>query len=477
MGERLSDTPADDSADREAISHDADGGVADGAGGGYWQLIRTQRPFRFLWFGQIVSLFGDWFNLIASAALLSSLTGTGVALGGLIAIRMLAPFLASPIAGVIGDRYNRKRILVATDVLRAVTVLGFLLVRDANGVWLLFALTAVQLGISGVFFPIRTAILPDIVPQRMLGAANALSSATWSVMLAVGAAAGGLFAGLAGVYPAFLLDAATFVLSAVLIARVAYRAPRPVDPPPAIAPDADTDQIIDGMATDGEGVQPLRAAQRASAATPSATGWRGTLGRAARDYVEGLRYLVGVPATLLVAVQKAFLSLFFSGFQVATIAIASSVYPIGEGGGVSLGLVLGVAGVGSGIAPILARLVTGDRPRRLRVAIVFGYLMATVGLGLTAPLLSFSAVLVGATLRGVGAGIVWVFTTQLLLQRAPERLRGRIFAAEHAGMTLFGAAGAAGAGAALEMSAGISGALWALVAFSLVPVVIWSTLR
>ena len=94
---------------------------------GYWELVRANANFRYLWFGQIASLLGDWFNLIASAALLAQLTGSGFAIGGLFAVRMLAPFLISPLAGVIADRCNRKYILILSDLFRAVTVCGFLL--------------------------------------------------------------------------------------------------------------------------------------------------------------------------------------------------------------------------------------------------------------------------------------------------------------------------------------------------------------
>ena len=166
---------------------------------GYVSLIRLNPNYRSLWFGEIISLFGDWFNLIASAALISHLTGSGLAVGALFVIRMLAPFLVSPIAGVFADRYNRKRLLIALDLSRAIIVLGFLFVRDVNQVWLLYALTALQLGISGFFYPARNALLPDIVSRNELGTANALSSGTWSVMLALGAAVGGIVAGQWGI--------------------------------------------------------------------------------------------------------------------------------------------------------------------------------------------------------------------------------------------------------------------------------------
>ena len=116
---------------------------------GYLNLVRKNANFRNLWIGQIVSLLGDWFNLIASASLIASLTKSGMAVGGLFVVRLLAPFLTSPIAGVFADRYDRKKLLIWTDISRAVIVLGFLLVREPGHVWFLYALTAIQLGISG----------------------------------------------------------------------------------------------------------------------------------------------------------------------------------------------------------------------------------------------------------------------------------------------------------------------------------------
>ena len=142
---------------------------------------------------------------------------------------MLALFalvlLVSPIAGVVADRYNRKHILILADLCRAVVVLGFLLVREPHHVWLLYVLSAIQLGLSGFFFPTRTAIVPDLVSADQLGAANIIGSTTWSVMLAAGAALGGVVAGTWGNQTAFVLDALTFVVSAILIAVVRYRRP------------------------------------------------------------------------------------------------------------------------------------------------------------------------------------------------------------------------------------------------------------
>jgi MFS family permease len=400
---------------------------------GYGELIRGNRNFRYLWFGQIVSLLGDWFNLIASASLVAMLTQSGFAVGGLFVVRMLAPFLVSPIAGVAADRYNRKHILIITDVTRAVTVFGFLLVRDAGHVWLLYALTAIQLAISGFFFPTRTAILPDLVPSRGIGAANALSSATWSVMLALGAAIGGLVSGYWGIYPAFIIDGLTFLLSALLIAQIR------LDLKPALG------------ASDK------------------------TIGASLGQYLDGLRYLGEHTDTLVIALHKAAIALImFSGFQVVQVAISEDVFVIGIGGGISLGLMFGINGVGTGIGPILARRFTGDRDRSLRMAILLGYFIGALGLAITGTLINFGTVLFGTLLRGVGGGIIWVFSTQLLLQLAPAHIRGRIFATEFAIFTLASAVGASLAGALLDSSLGLSGLIWWMAGLSLIPAALWA---
>ena len=406
--------------------------------GGYGELLRTSRPFRLLWFAQIASLFGDWFNVIASSTLLAQLTGAGAALGALFAVRMLGSFFASPLAGVLADRYNRKRILIVTDLLRAVVVLGLLLVREPQHVWLLFVLTGVQVGIGGVFFPVRVAMLPEVASRRLLGPANALSSATWSTMLALGAAAGGVFAGVFGIPAAFVLDAVTYLISALLLARMPY---------------------------------PSNRRHSTAAAAPVRLG--ATVRAGIAEYTESLGYLWRHRQVLIVTLQKSFLSFFFAGFQVASVAIAGIVFPLGHAGGTTVGLLFAAGGVGSGIGPLVVQPFLRGRHRALRAAMLAGYLLMSAALALAAPLASLTSVLIGSALRSVGAGMVWVFSTQLLLETVPDELRGRIIATEHAAMTLLGAAGSACVGAGLELGS-LSAVVWMLAALTLVPALHWA---
>ncbi len=400
---------------------------------GYIELLRSNRNFRLLWSGQVASLFGDWFNLIASASLVASLTGSGLAVGALFVIRMLAPFVMSPFAGVAADRYNRKTLLILTDILRGVAVLGFLFVRDPDDVWLLFVLTAIQMAMSGLFYPTRNAILPDLVRSDELGAANAIGSTTWSVMLAVGAALGGIVSGAWGIYPAFVIDSATFFLSGIILARLAYSMA------PAIQ---STDRSV---------------------------------GAAVREYVDGLRYLRRSPDVFVIALHKAAHGILASGaFMVLQVTIAEDIYVIGEGGGISLGIMYSVFGVGTGVGPILARWITGDRDRALRITLFAAYGFIALGLAIMAPLWSFGWVLFGALLRAVGNGLNWVFSTQLLLQLAPDRVRGRVFSTEFAMFTLANAFGSAAGGWLLDAtSLGVTGGLWLSSGLILLPGLGW----
>jgi MFS family permease len=401
---------------------------------GYLALIRGNRNFRSLWIGEVVSLFGDWFNLIASASLIALLTGSGLAVGGLFVVRMLAPFLVSPFAGVAADRFNRKWLLICSDISRAVIVLGFLLVRDARHAWLLYAITAIQLSISGFFIPARNAIFPNILKPTEIGAANALSSATWSVMLALGSALGGVVAGQWGIYPAFIVDSVTFLFSATCIYRIMYvHTPEPIH----------SEKIIQAFYG---------------------------------QYLDGLRYLKEHTDILVTTLHKGALALTMNGvFQVIQVSLAEQVFVIGKEGGTSLGILYAVSGIGTGLGPIIVRKFTGDRERPLMVVLAFSYIISTIGLAIIAQLSSFPIVLIGSFIRAAGGGLNWVFSTQILFQLIPNRVRGRVFSTEFALMTLTNAISAGVGGWAYDHTTmNISEILWFMAFLTLIPGALWA---
>ncbi len=394
--------------------------------------MRGNANFRLLWFGQIVSLLGHWFNLIASAALVARLTESGFAVGALFIVRMLVPFLASPLAGVVADRFNRKWILFWSDLVRAVTVLGFLTVRDPGMVWLLYTLTALHAGISAFYFTARTAILPDVVEVRAVGTANAITSATWSVMLALGAAIGGVVAGTLGIWTAYLVDSATFFLSAAFVAQVR--------------------------------LGNVSALQHHDY----------SLRRVLAEHVVGFRVVFARLGLLLIVLQKSMLMLFFgAAFQVILVAIAQDVFTIGSGGSLSVGVLFAAMGLGTGVGPLAARAVTGDRPDRMHQAILMSYLLAAAGLLVVSWLADLTTVLLGSFLVGLGNGQLWVFSTQLILQWVPATVRGRVLAAEFGFFSLASAISAAVAGVALDWSFPIHDVLAWMAALSMLPALVW----
>ena len=112
---------------------------------GYIELVRRNRNFRNLWLGQVVSQMGDWFDTIALYTIILNLTGSGRNVGLLMVARFVPSFVFGPLSGVIADRFSRRSIMIISDLLRAVVVLGFLLVRRADQLWIIYVLTVLQL--------------------------------------------------------------------------------------------------------------------------------------------------------------------------------------------------------------------------------------------------------------------------------------------------------------------------------------------
>ena len=179
------------------------------------------------------------------------------------------------------------------------------------------------------------------------------------------------------------------------------------------------------------------------------------------------------PDIFFIAMHKAAIALLLSsGFQVVQVEIAKNHFVIGVGGAISLGMMYCMNGIGSGIGPILARRWTGDRDKPLRISISLGYLIGAFGLAIIAPLSGLVVVLLGGFVRSIGGGISWVFSTQLLLQRAPNEIRGRIFGTEFALFTLMGGIGTAIVGWLLDQYH-VRTILWGMSGLPLIPAVLW----
>ena len=174
---------------------------------GYVELIRGNANFRMLYLARLVSLFGDWFNLLAALALLRAIGADSAgAFGGVLILKMLPSALLAPVAGVVADRVSRRSLMIVADVVRAVIVAGMLSVLWYPEPMVVYVLLGLQSAVSVFFEPARSAMLPDIVSPEELTAANALGAATWSTMLALGSAIGGVFTATVGWHAGRALD-------------------------------------------------------------------------------------------------------------------------------------------------------------------------------------------------------------------------------------------------------------------------------
>ena len=363
---------------------------------GYLDLLRNNHDFRRLFIGQLVSQTGDWFNSVALFTLLLRLSGSGEAVGFILIIKLLPSFFVGPLAGVVADRFNRKTIMIVADVARGILVLGFLLVRSPDQVWLVYALAGVEIAIATFFDPAKSAAIPGIVSREELISANGLSGASWSVTLALGAAVGGVVTEVFGSDTAFIVDSISFFVSAAYISAVRIRSTS----------------------------RPDRAKHLSLADATGVT-----------DLIEGARYLKSNPRVMALLLVKSGWGLGGGVLLLLTI-YGKQIFPLGHDGAASIGLLYSARGLGALIGPMIAGVITSGAPRTMRKSISIAFFVSCAFY----LLLAHSPVLAVALLCVLGAhsggSIQWVFSTTLLQMTVPDRFLGRVFALEMALLTL-----------------------------------------
>jgi MFS family permease len=355
----------------------------------YFSFLKLRPKFRALWLAQVISLTGDWFNTIASVIIVSRYSASGLAVGGLFIARALPPFLLGPLAGVVADRFDRRKVLVLSDILRSGIVLGFLLVDRPERLWLLYALTILQFSVSAFFEPARAALVPALVENDELLTANTLSSITWSAMLTLGGAIGGLTASLFGVRVSLVVDAASFLVSAVLVLSIPGQF-------------------------------------HASTLHALESGWH--------NFWDGMNYVrrnldVGI-VTLVKALGQV------GSFDIIAALYAAHVFRHGEEGATTLGLMFTAFGVGAVLGPLISNRLGNSSKVWLRRAILGGFVCMPLAWLIVGMAPALPVALVGCVLRGAGGSVNWTYSDVLLQMSVPNHFLGRVFAFDIAIFTL-----------------------------------------
>ncbi len=190
----------------------------------YRELLASNAGFRRLWTGQVISEIGDWLNNIAVLALTIELAGAGrvgLAIAFYAIARHLPLFIFGPVAGVVVDRADRRHVMIAADLLRALLALGFILANRFHSLPAIYIVGASLFSVSAFFNAAKRASIPNLTRNTdELLSANSLSASTTAATIAVGSALGGIVATLVGRDIVFILNALTFLLSAEMIRRI-----------------------------------------------------------------------------------------------------------------------------------------------------------------------------------------------------------------------------------------------------------------
>jgi MFS family permease len=343
-------------------------------------LLRNSRFLR-LWIGQGTSFVGDAVSMVALVVLVVEITGSASAVGGALVARLL-PTIASPLAGVLADRLDRRFVLVGSDLARAVLVLGLVFARDLATIYVLVFLMGLA---RTVFNPTIRAAFPSVVGGGDLTRANALISGTFSVSVAAGPALGGLLVAIVGVDAAFVLDAVTYLVSAAMLSLT-----------PLARPQRDEDGAGFG-----------------------------------EDLKAGFTYLAGARVPLAIVLGAFLIVLTINITIPAEVFLATETFDAGNAGyGILVGLYGGGMVLGSALMAAL-----GDRVRLLPFYFigVFVTALALVGVGLSP---AFVFALGALVVVGVTNGTENVITETILQKRVPDALLGRVFSVRFLGFSI-----------------------------------------
>ncbi len=386
-----------------------------------------------------MSEIGDWFYTLAIYNLLLQLTGRAGSVALALVLQVLPQTLIGPASGVLNDRLRRKHVMIAADIGRMAIVFCMLLVRSREMVWLVYPLLVAETLLAAFFEPARSSVIPNVVGKEDVVLANTLSSATWSVNLMLGATAGGLVAALLGRDAVFILNAVSFLASAVLIFGMQFAEPHV------------------------EGARPFHVRELVDFS----------------PVLAGIRYVwshVRLRSTVLVKAGNLIIGPSWVLFTV----MGQREFPVrwhgldpARGAFLGMSLLLGARGLGALVGPLWTGPWAGHSIDRLERMILVGYLALATGYSLLGVAGHLWQACLCIMIAHFGGSVIWVFSTTLLQLQSDDQYRGRVFAAD-LGLAMFTiAAGAYVAGRFVDWGFAARHVASAAGMLMLIPAILW----
>jgi Na+/melibiose symporter-like transporter len=379
-----------------------------------WRMLAGRRDLRLVLTAGVISMTGDWILTIGLTYRVFAVTGSTVASALTMASAFAPQLLLGAVAGVFADRWDRRRTMIAANLLLAAGLLPLLLVHEASRVWIVFAVMFWEGCVEQFFSPAQQAMVPRLVPEGELVTANAVSGQVANVSRLAGSALGGVLAAAGGIVAVTLADAASFLASAVLIALV--------------------------------GTSGRTAAREGGPA-------RGRLAAVAADLRDGLRLAVRHRALRLLMIFALVTSV---GEGIMSTLFTPFVENILHGTPQDLGFILAAQAVG-GIAGGMAAAASGHRIRAARLLGLGAVAFGLVDLGIFLYPLGYVAVwpaVAGMIIVGLPGALTLAGLITLFQRNSEDAYRGRVFGALSALEGVSVLAGTLGAGY-LSRAAGI----------------------
>jgi MFS family permease len=391
-----------------------------------WALLR-RRDFGLLWAGGLISETGDWFLLVGLPYWVLRETGSSLVTATVFLAGLLPGLVVGPLAGVLVDRWDRRRTLVAVSLAEAAFLLPLLAVDGRDRLWIVYVVIAVEATLAQLNDPARNALVPTLVPGDDLVGANALIGLNANVARLAGSPLGGILVEVAGLPGLVIGDAASFLLGAALIGLVrpgtAERA-RSSRPSPSEGPRRGS--VADG---DAEGFRlstaPVQGAavQLGTAAEEAGAEPRGVVG----EWVDGLRVVAGDRELVWGLVVNGLAAVAQGIFTVLFVLFVTRVL---DGDGADVGLLRGVQAIGG----LLGGAVVVGLARRLEPGRLLGIsllVFAVIDLAIwNGPMVTtgdwlYLGLFVAAGIPGIGflTGL-----TALVQERTEDAYLGRVFA-------------------------------------------------
>ena len=407
-------------------------------------VLRDNRNFRTLYAANAVSQLGDWFNVVALFSLLLELTGKGEAVAFALLTRFVPMFLAGPAAGIVADRLSRRAIMIVSDVLRAGLVLCLLFIRRPDQAWIAYGVVTAHSLVSAFFEPAQQAMLPNLVSEADYPLAATLENSLWAATLAVGSALGGVALAVVGRDLAFAADAASFLVSAALIARL----------PSGYANRADR--------------QAMEMVEEARAPFSQIENLLGV-----RDLREGVAYVRSHRRVRALLAVKASFGLTLGGVLVLLAWFGEKVFAQGNGAGIAI--LWTARGVGSFAGPFAAFRISGTDERGLRRGISGAFALLAicyVGFALSSAI-GYAAI--ALAVANAGGSILWTSGSTLLQRMVPDAVRGRVAAAGIGGFMLTLSASTLATGLLLDRAVPARALMAACGLVALLPLAYWTS--